>query len=250
MEGLMNNVRNQVISHQSFMLKTAKSRRKNLLERIIILQNDPLLNFDELTQLEMFLNKALDRELRHELEKLSGFEAVNSEKSLRIFSVLQKVPNPKQKCPILKFPNTEEMKKFVRDYYLKLYKRDENEPEDFTNCIENFLGVDICNNPITQSRIIPVDLKAQLERPISIEELDKSISQANKSACGMDSLSNCFIKKYWHFFRTPLHRYLEAALAKESLTPTFRTGLIKLIPKKGDTSRLTNWRPISLLSCM
>jgi exonuclease III len=62
-EGLMNNVRNQVISHQSFMLKTAKSKRKSLLERIKNLQNDPLQNFDELTELENFLNKALDREL-------------------------------------------------------------------------------------------------------------------------------------------------------------------------------------------
>ncbi len=138
----------------------------------------------------------------------------------------------------------------MREYYLKLYKKDENEPEDFTNCIENFLGNEICNNPITLSRKIPEVLKAQLERLISIDELDKSVTQANKSACGMDGLSNCFIKKYWHFFRTPLLRYLEAALAKESLTPTFRTGLIKLIPKKGDTSMLTNWRPISLLSCM
>jgi hypothetical protein len=40
MEGLMNNVRNHVVSHQSFMLKTAKSKRKNFLERIRILQSD------------------------------------------------------------------------------------------------------------------------------------------------------------------------------------------------------------------
>jgi hypothetical protein len=57
MEGLMNNVRNQVIGHQSFMLKTAKSKRKNLLERIKILQIDPLLNFDELVCLKCFLIK-------------------------------------------------------------------------------------------------------------------------------------------------------------------------------------------------
>ncbi len=72
----MNNVRNQVISHQSFMQKTAKSKRKNLLDSIKNLQNDPLQNFDELTELENFLNKALDRELRHELEKLSGFSSL------------------------------------------------------------------------------------------------------------------------------------------------------------------------------
>jgi hypothetical protein len=98
LEGLMNNVRNHVISHQSFMLKTAKSKRKNLLDRIKNLQNDPLQNFDELTELENFLNKALDRELRHELEKLSGFEAVNSEKITPYFLSLAK----SSKCPISK----------------------------------------------------------------------------------------------------------------------------------------------------
>jgi len=54
------------------------------------------------------------------------------------------------------------------------------------------------------SRKIPADLAARLELPLSIDELDKSISQANKSARGMDGLSNCSIKKFWHFFRTPL----------------------------------------------
>jgi hypothetical protein len=98
------------------------------------------------------------------------------------------------------FPNSEEMKKFVREYYLKLYKKDENEPEDLTNCIYDFLGNDICNNPITLSRKIPDELKAELDRPITIDELDKSIAQANKSACGMDGLSNCFIKKILAFF--------------------------------------------------
>jgi hypothetical protein len=123
--------------------------------------------------------------------------AKSSKSEAKMFDIRNPDGNP--------FPNDEEMKKFVRDYYLRLYKKDENKPEDFTNCIENFLGPDICNNPITQSRIIPADLAAQLEGPVTIEELDKPISQANKSACGMDGLNNCFIKKYWHFFRTPLH---------------------------------------------
>jgi hypothetical protein len=159
---------------------------------------------------------------------------------------LPKVPNPNGSP----FVGCDEMKEYVRSYYANLYKKDANEPESFENCIENFLGEEICNNPITASRKIPADLAARLELPISIEELDKSISQANKSACGMDGLSNCFIKKYWHFFRTPLHNYLATVLEKKVLSPSFRTGLIKLIPKKGDHSKLTNWRPISLLSCM
>jgi hypothetical protein len=66
----------------------------------------------------------------------------------------------------------------------------------------------------------------------------------------MDGFSNCFIKKYWVYFRTPLLNYANWCITKGRLTNGFSTGLIKLIPKKGDTNQLTNWRPISLLSCM
>ncbi len=34
------------------------------------------------------------------------------------------------------------------------------------------------------------------------------------------------------------------------LTNSFNSALIKLIPKKGDSTNLKNWRPISLLNCM
>jgi hypothetical protein len=215
-----------------------------------------VLNFDEINELELFLNNAVECELRHELEKLSGFEAVNSEKITPYFLGLAKSSKSEAKMSDIKntygnpFNSCDEMKNYVRSYYATLYKKDANEPENFDNCIENFLGKIICNHPITAGRKIPPDLAARLDLPISIEELDKSISQGNKSACGMDGLSNCFIKKYWHFFRTPLHNYLATVLEKKELMPTFRTGLIKLIPKKGDPSKLTNWRPISLLSCM
>jgi hypothetical protein len=64
------------------MHKTPKLKRIKLLERIKTLQENPLQNFDELNYLETFLNKAVDRELCHELEKLSGFEAANMKRLL------------------------------------------------------------------------------------------------------------------------------------------------------------------------
>ena len=66
----------------------------------------------------------------------------------------------------------------------------------------------------------------------------------------MDGLSNCFIKKYWEFLRLPLHRYTTACHTSGTLTQNFSAASIKLIPKKGDTSKLKNWHPISLLSCL
>jgi hypothetical protein len=66
----------------------------------------------------------------------------------------------------------------------------------------------------------------------------------------MDGLSNCFIKKYWNLIRVPLHRYACYCHGTGKLTPNFSTASIKLIPKKGDTSKIKNWRLISLLSCL
>jgi hypothetical protein len=86
---------------------------------------------------------------------------------------------------------------------------------------------------------------AELEQAITIEELDISAMQGNKSAAGMDGLSNCFIKRFWALLRVPLHRYLLECLRKDSLTLTFKTAKIKIIPKKGDSKK--NWQLASNL---
>ncbi len=87
--------------------------------------------------------------------------------------------------------------------------------------------------------------------PLTLEELDLSIEKCNiRSAPGIDGLSNAFIKKYWHYFRIPLLKYANTCFDKKILTSNFRAAAIKLIPKKGDTSNIKNWRPISLLSNM
>jgi Reverse transcriptase (RNA-dependent DNA polymerase) len=92
--------------------------------------------------------------------------------------------------------------------------------------------------------------KAKLEQPFSLDELDTSIKSANlNSAPGPDGVSNKFIVRYWSFFRAPLLKYANCCFEKGSLTDTFRSACIKLIPKKGDTTKIKNWRPISLLSC-
>jgi len=91
---------------------------------------------------------------------------------------------------------------------------------------------------------------ALLEAGLAIEELDEAVEKCNtKSAPGIDGISNNFIKKFWPYFRMPLYEYTRSCTESGILTPTFRTALIKLIPKKGDTTMIKNWRPISLLSC-
>jgi hypothetical protein len=71
-----------------------------------------------------------------------------------------------------------------------------------------------------------------------------------RSASGFDGFSNTLIDKCWPFLRRPLFKYYNCCLQKGTLTENFCSACIRLIPKKGDTSKLKNWRPISLLSNM
>ena len=92
--------------------------------------------------------------------------------------------------------------------------------------------------------------KNSLETALTIIERDRSIENAKlKSAPGADGFSNCFIKEYWQIFRIPLHKLALKCYDENKLTDLFRSAEIKLIPKKGDITRLKNWRPISMLNC-
>jgi hypothetical protein len=143
------------------------------------------------------------------------------------------------------------MKNYVTNYYSDIYKETPGRVDAYTGCIEEFLGRDISNHPDVASKKIPANLRDELEREISLQELDKALEKMrNNSAGGPDGLSVKFVKKFWNFFRIPLYRYVICSVQKGVLTNSFATATIKLIPKKGDSSKIKNWRPISLLNIL
>jgi hypothetical protein len=84
-----------------------------------------------------------------------------------------------------------------------------------------------------------------------MEELNASIAGANiSSAPGIDGFNTRFVKKFWIYFSEPLLRYANCCFERGNLTRSFRTAVLKLIPKKEDCSDINKWRPISLLSCL
>jgi hypothetical protein len=140
--------------------------------------------------------------LRAKLECTRNFEIINNEKITPNFLNLSK--GSKSDASLLDitddngnpFNSDVELKEYVRSFYANLYKAPETDRNFNENCIYEFLGEDIVNSRLVQDCIIPAELRQELESPISVEELNISVAQGNKSASGMDGLSNCFIKKY------------------------------------------------------
>ncbi len=70
--------------------------------------------------------------------------------------------------------------------------------------IEGFLG-ECSNEPDVINSKISDEEKNNLDRPLSIVELDRAIKNAKKNtAPGADGISDRFILKNWNLFRTPL----------------------------------------------
>jgi hypothetical protein len=82
-----------------------------------------------------------------------------------------------------------------------------------------------------------------------VQDLDSALQKLNdKSAGGLDGIPTVFLKKFWPFIRIPLYKYSRHAFETGNLTQSFNSAGIRLIPKKGDTTKIKNWRPISLLN--
>jgi Reverse transcriptase (RNA-dependent DNA polymerase) len=143
------------------------------------------------------------------------------------------------------FEDDESRNNYIVNFFSNLYRKD----EEVEGSIEDFLGEEICNNPLVRNSKLNNAEMLTLDRELEFEELLEAVKESNlRSAPGIDGFSNVFIKKIFYLLGKPLFACCKQCLNEGSLLETFATAQIKLIPKKGDTTKIKNWRPISLLS--
>jgi hypothetical protein len=200
---------------------------------------------------EKELNGILNLELRRLINNKKIFENLTHEKPTKRFLNIAHNMGKGDKLSSIKsengtpFESEKKLGDYITNFYSNLYSLDTNE----RGTIEEFLGDRICSHPlVVGSKLTPAQREA-LDENLSFEEIERALGEANmKSAPGIDGYSNTFIKKFFYILGRPLFKCINLCLEEKSLIDLFRTAQIKLIPKKGDVSKIKNWRPISLLS--
>jgi hypothetical protein len=200
---------------------------------------------------EKELNNILDLELKRLVSNKRIFENLTHEKPTKRFldlahniskgDSLNRITNDDG----MPFNTPADLEKHLTNFYAKLYRKD---PE-VTGSIEDFLGPDICSHPVVSNSKLTPEQVEELDADLTFEEIHKAMNESNaKSAPGMDGYSGRFIKKFFYIIGRPLFKCFQLCLEEKSLLDMFAIAQIKLIPKKGDTTKVKNWRPISLLS--
>ena len=255
LEYLVNCVRNDVVSFQTYSAKVFNTEKTRLINILRLAKSTDTYSPTLYADTESQLNALCDTQMRTEFLKLRNHEILNNEKITPFFVKMASCAKPSHKISDIcdnygkPFINNDALSEFVVNYFQCIYTKSTDEPADLSGCIENFLGPEILANNIVVNSKLSKNEAAQLEIPLSLFELDEASKQANtKSAPGIDGLSTEFILKYWKVFRVPLHRYANICFLKGELSATFKSANIRLIPKKGSPANIKNWRPISLLS--
>ena len=133
---------------------------------------------------------------------------------------------------------TEEINKYSNYYYRGLYQYEENndnEQNTFINSLERL----ICD---TDNEMLMDEVDS-----CEIENVLKSV-EANKSP-GIDGLPYEFYQTFWDLIKGELIRVLAIMKNELILSESQNLAVITLQPKEGDTQKLSNWRPISLMCC-
>jgi len=244
------------LSFQSSFFKTKNCQKNRIRHELKTLKEDYNVNSNSIFEKERQLSDITDLELKEELSLIKNFDRLNDEKITPYFLRLAKTSSESESLEVIckddgdTFDTVQDRHSYIHKYYRDLYDTPPPlNPTIMDRSIEEFLGECADNPEVIQAKITNVE-KNILDRPLEIVELDRSVKNAKiNSAPGSDGISNRFIAHNWELFRTPLFKYATRCFENGQLSDNFRSAKVRLIPKKGDCSKIKNWRPISLLNC-
>ena len=132
---------------------------------------------------------------------------------------------------------SENVIKICHSFYKDLYTM---EPEDEVAQDELLSKIDVK---------VSIEYLSILESEITEDELFQSLKdlQPNK-APGPDGLTTTFFIKFWHLLKPHYIACIQEILREDELSEMQKRGAIRIGFKKGDRSRLANYRPITLLN--
>jgi len=253
---LLNNIRNEVISYQSYIRKRQKIFFTEMATIIDQEKDKAQPDMALVAEAELKLTKYRDLFLDSELKKFSIYEHLHEEKITPAFLKIASARKTDKDLGLIvnsegvPFPNDEDRNNYIRNYFAAVYREPAPDLEVTVDTIRDFLGPQVLATRQVQASILSEQEKNSLEGNLTIHELEMALKDSKtNSASGSDGINYAFIKKFWNLLKTPLTRYATEAFRTGALTDNFRTANIKLIPKKGDNTSIKNWRPISLLNC-
>jgi exonuclease III len=246
------NLKNKLVARQTARIKENDIIRNDIIARGVYIKNKfgeySTQYNDECEKLTRFD----DLRLKEGAVKFREFLDNNNEKINKAFCKLSKEGGLRDDTAQIcdndgeAFELSNDRSEHIRKYYENLYKKR----------IDNLLGIEDFLNGETdlpgrvENRKLSEDESDSLEHQITMEELTKSMEKSNfDRSSGWDGISFKVLRKYWVLIGPMMLRMVNETFETGELPDTFKMGLIKMIPKKGDAKKIGDWRPITLLCC-
>jgi hypothetical protein len=193
-----------------------------------------------------------DVKLKERASRFRDFLDANNERATKAFCRLSKEGGLCDDLTQIKdkdgnnFSNEKDREEHIRGFYETLYKK----KMDAILSIEEFLGDEIANTEWVNDRKLNDEERDSLEGPVTLAELKESLDNSNfDSTSGWDGISFKVIRKFWNSLKHLMLFMVNETFENGELMESFKLGVIKIIPKKGNAGKIEDWRPITLLCC-
>jgi hypothetical protein len=178
-EVLMNKIKNELISYQSYVFSYIGARKKTLAEelRSNLADPDPVRHYAVIFDLEKKLQAISERDIESALEFHPTFEHLNGEKMSPNFLRLARTSSDPTDISVIKddnnldFNSGRSREEYIVNYYSNIYTLPDDALVNYDGLIENFLGNEICNHPFVLDSKLRVEESATLNAELTIAGL-------------------------------------------------------------------------------